>query len=108
MMIAFVGLVLTAATLLHAQPETGTIAGHIKLTAKVRAPIAANVYSSRSIGRHDTPATPEVRNVVVYLKDAVFRGTLLVTKVEVRQENETFVPHVVAITRGSSVEFPND
>jgi plastocyanin len=108
MMLAFVGLVLTTVTLLHAQPDTGTITGHIQLTAKVRAPIAANVYSSRSIGRHDAPSTPEVQNVVVYLKDAVFRGTLPVTKVEVRQQNETFVPHVIAITKGSSVDFPNN
>jgi plastocyanin len=105
MMLAFVGL---AETLSHAQPNAGTIAGHIRLTTKLRAPLPANVYPTRSISKHDAPATPEVQNVVVYLKDAVFHGTLPVAKVELHQRNEMFVPHVVAITKGSTVEFPND
>jgi plastocyanin len=105
MMLAFVGLTMTLA---HAQSETGTITGHVRLATKVRAPLPASVYSSRSIGRHDAPSTPEIQNVVVYLKDAVFRGTLPVAKVELHQQNESFVPHVLAITKGSTVEFPND
>jgi plastocyanin len=87
--------------------ETGAIAGHVKLTARVRAPLPSNVYPARAIGKHNAPSIPEIRNVVVYLKDAAFRGTLRTTKSELRQENETFVPHVLAITRGSTVEFPN-
>jgi plastocyanin len=86
----------------------GTISGHIRLTAKVRAPLAANAYPSRAIGKHDAPAIPEVRNVVVYLKDPQFRGTLTPLRVELHQQNETFVPHVLAITKGSTVDFPND
>jgi len=108
MMLALVGLVLTTVTLTPAQPETGSITGHVRLTTRIRAPLPANVYPSRSIGRHDAPAAPEIRNVVVYLKDAVFRGTLPASKAELHQRNETFVPHVLAITRGSTVEFPND
>ena len=88
--------------------ETGSIAGHIKLTARVRAPLPANPYPSRAIGRHEAPAMPEIRNVVVYLKDPGFKGALPVSHVELHQENETFVPHVLAITRGSTVDFPND
>jgi plastocyanin len=108
MMLAFVGLVLTTVTLTHAQPQTGSIAGHVRLTTRIRTPLPANVYPSRSIGRHDAPAAPEIKNVVVYLKDAVFHGTLPATKAQLFQRNETFVPHVLAITRGSTVEFPND
>ena len=89
-------------------PEPGTIAGHIKLTARVRAPLPANAYPSRSIGKHEAPATPEISNVVVYLKDPPFKGPLPVSRVELHQQNETFVPHVLAITRGSTVDFPND
>ncbi len=89
-------------------PDAGSIAGHVKLTTHVRAPLPANAYPSRSIGKHEAPAIPEIRNVVVYLKDATFRGTLPVTRVELHQQNETFVPHVLAITRGSTVDFPND
>jgi hypothetical protein len=58
MMLAFVGLALTLA---HAQPDAGTIAGHIRLTTKVRAPLPANLYPTRSISRHDAPATPEIQ-----------------------------------------------
>ena len=89
------------------EPGTGTIAGHVKLTARVRSPLASNVYPSRTIGKHAGPNIPEIRNVDIYLKDPAFRGTLKTTKSELRQEDETFVPHVLAITRGSTVEFPN-
>lgn len=89
------------------EPGTGTIAGHVKLTARVRSPLASNVYPSRTIGKHAGPNIPEIRNVVIYLKDPAFHGTLKTTKSELRQEDETFVPHVLAITRGSTVEFPN-
>ena len=88
-------------------PESGTITGHIKLTTRVRAPLPASAYPSRSIGKHEAPPIPEIRNVVVYLKDAVFRGALPVSRVELRQQNETFAPHVLAITRGSTVNFSN-
>ena len=86
----------------------GTITGHIRLTAKIRAPLSANAYPSRAIGKHEAPAIPEIRNVVVYLKDPPFRGALTPLRVELRQQNETFVPHVLAITKGSTVDFPND
>ena len=89
-------------------PQSGSLTGRIKLTTRVRAPLAVNAYPSRSIGKHDAPAIPEIRNVVVYLKDAVYRGPLPAMRVELHQQNETFVPHVLAITKGSTVEFPND
>ena len=54
----------------------GTISGHVKLTARVRAPLPSNVYPSRTIGKHVAPTIPEIRNVVVYLKDPGFRGAL--------------------------------
>jgi plastocyanin len=89
------------------EPGAGSIAGRVRLTAKVRSPLPSNVYPSRTIGKHAAPAIPEIRNVVVYLKDPGFRGTLRTTKSELRQEDETFIPHVLAITRGSTVDFPN-
>jgi hypothetical protein len=96
------------ATADEATGSIGSIIGHIKLTTHVRAPLAANAYPSRSIGKHEAPPIPEIRNVVVYLKDPPFRGALPVSRVELQQHNETFVPHVLAITRGSTVDFPND
>lgn len=89
-------------------PETGAISGHVKLTTRIRgARLPSAVYPTRGVPRHDPPVLSETRNVVVYLKAVAFRGTLPVTTTDMRQENETFVPHVIAITRGSTVNFPN-
>jgi len=88
--------------------EGGTIAGHVRLKARVHTRLPSSAYPTRTVGNHTPPAVPEIRNVVVYVKGAPFRGTLPAMKAELRQENETFVPHVVAITRGSTVSFPND
>ena len=100
------------ATAVHASiaqaPQHGSITGHIRLTSRVRVRLPSSAYPSRSIGRHDAPSTPDIRNVVVYLKEPQFRGSLPVMRVELRQQNETFLPHVLAITKGSTVEFPND
>ena len=108
----FAIVVVLSASALHATlaqaPQPGSISGHIRLTTHVRAPIPANAYPSRSIGKHEAAPAPEIRNVVVYLKEPPFRGALPVSRVELRQQNETFVPHVLAITKGSTVEFPND
>ena len=89
-------------------PQSGSITGHVTLTTRVRVPLPANAYPSRAVGKHDAPAAPEIRNVVVYLKDPPFRGALPVSRVELHQQNETFLPHVLAITKGSTVDFPND
>jgi plastocyanin len=90
-------------------PDTGRIAGHVKLVSKIKGrPLPSTAYPTRAVGAHDPTSVPEIRNVVVYLKDAAFRGALPLTHGELRQEHETFVPHVLPITRGSTVDFPND
>jgi plastocyanin len=90
-------------------PDTGSIVGHVRLTTRVRGrALPSTAYPTRAVGAHDPTALPEIRNVVVYLKDVAFHGALPPTKAELRQEHETFLPHVLAITRGSTVDFPND
>ena len=90
-------------------PDTGSIAGHVKLTAKIKGrALPSTAYPTRAIGAHDPTAPPEIKNVVVYLKDVAFRGVLPGATAEIRQEHETFIPHVLAITKGSAVDFPND
>jgi hypothetical protein len=90
-------------------PETGSIVGHVKLTTRVRgAALPSTAYPGRTVGRHELPTIPEIRNVVVYLKNVTYAGPLPIRKAELRQRHETFLPHVVAIMRGSSVDFPND
>jgi plastocyanin len=89
--------------------STGTIVGRVTLTTRVKgAALPSTAYPTRAVGAADTYAIPEIKNVVVYLKDAAFRGALASPRAQLRQEHETFVPHVIAITRGSTVEFPND
>src|SRR5262245_5429161 len=88
--------------------EAGAILGHIKLTRRVRGvPLPANAYQPRTVNRRETDAVPEIQNVVVYLKDPPFREHLAPMRKEIRQVNETFSPRVVAVTRGSTVAFPN-
>jgi plastocyanin len=89
-------------------PETGRVIGRVRLTSKLPGkPMASTAYPRRAVGDHDAPSLPEIRNVVVYIKDAAYRGPLPARRAELRQEHETFIPHTVAITRGSSVDFPN-
>jgi plastocyanin len=90
----------------HTQ-DGGAIAGRVTLTSRVRARLPQSAYPIRSVGKHAPSTLPEVRNVVVYVKGAAFGGALPTGRLELRQENETFLPHVVAITKGSSVTFPN-
>ena len=86
----------------------GTISGHVTLATRLRGvPIATNAYAPRAVTQQAMPATPELRNVIVYLKDAPVSGPLPLSHTQVRQEGESFSPRVVAITRESTVEFPN-
>ena len=89
--------------------DAGSVAGHVKLTTRIKgAALPSTAYPTRAVSSADSRAIPEIRNVVVYLKDAAVRGPLPATNGVLRQEHETFVPHVLPITRGSTVEFPND
>ena len=89
--------------------DTGSVAGHVKLTTRIKgSALPSTAYPTRAVGGSDTHAMPQIRNVVVYLKGVAFHGPLPAAKAELRQEQETFVPHVLPITRGSTVEFPND
>ena len=85
---------------------TGRIEGVVRLVAKVEEPIQPGAYPSRRV-LPPAPKASEINNVVVFVKDAPRAATLGTKKAEMRQEHEGFVPRLVAITRGSSVEFPN-
>ena len=90
-------------------PDTGGIIGRVTLAPKIKGrALPSTAYPTRAVGAHDPTALPEIKNVVVSLKDVAFRGALPLAKGELRQEHETFVPHVLAITKGSTVDFPND
>ncbi len=92
----------------QAAPATGTVTGQVTLTTRMRGvPIATNAYAPRAVTHQGAPTAPEMRSVVVYLKDGRHSGPLDPSRAEIRQEAESFVPRVVAVTRGSTVDFPN-
>lgn len=89
-------------------PDAGSVAGRVVLAGRIRGvPLPSNAYQPRTVSRRRSDAAPEIRNVVVYLANAVFSGTLPTTHKQIRQTNEAFTPRVVAITRGSTIDFPN-
>ena len=89
-------------------PASGTVRGHVKLTSRIRGvALPSNVYQPRAVGNHDGAAIPEIKNVVVYLKGVSYPGVPPVSRAEIRQEREAFVPRVLPVTRGSTVDFPN-
>ncbi len=105
---------IAAATLLcgprvHSEPAApGQISGHVTLTSRMRGvPIGTNAYAPRSVVVQGAPAAPEIRSVVLYLKGVSHQGPLQPMRTQIRQEHESFSPRVVAITRGSTVDFPN-
>jgi plastocyanin len=85
---------------------TGRVEGVVRLVAAIGAPIPSGAYPSRRVTRSTVKAS-EINNVVVFVKDAPRDASLTPVRAAMRQEGEDFVPRLVAITRGSSVEFPN-
>ena len=67
----------------------------------------AGVYPGRSVSLPAERDTSELDNVVVFLRlEKAVPGPPI--RATVHQTHEEFVPHVVAVTVGSTVEFPND
>jgi plastocyanin len=69
------------------------------------APSAA--YGPRRVAKAAEPTGSELPNVVVFIQDAPKSATVPPGRARILQQNEAFVPRVVAITRGSTVDFPN-
>lgn len=101
-----VSLVLIADTGTTAQ-QTVVVRGRATIDVPVPTRRATSAYPSRSIARTELAARSELRNVVVFLRDAPARA-MTPTRVEIRQHAEQFLPRVVAVPVGSQVAFPND
>jgi plastocyanin len=89
-----------------AQGALGRIEGRVKLVMPPAHTVPSGVYPSRRVNR-PAPKASEIANVVVFLKQVPRQGDLPVTNSTIVQQDEAFNPRVVAITRGSTVEFPN-
>lgn len=85
---------------------TGRVSGTVTLVAPAGAPLPSGAYPSRRVNR-PAPAASELANVIVFIQDAPASGKLPVGRATISQRDESFIPRVVAITRGSAVDFPN-
>jgi plastocyanin len=106
-LILSLSLVLTAVAAVPAQRPLGSIRGRVDVRRTVSPP-------ERRPGVADFAApvprdVPDTRRAVVYLESAP--SPALDDRERVRlqmdQRNETFLPHVLAVTVGSVVDFPN-
>jgi plastocyanin len=90
-----------------AQGATGRVSGTVNLTVAGGQPSGATVYGGRSIGPR-AKAQPELRNVLVFIDGGPAAAGLKAMRTTIAQKDEQFVPHVTAVTAGSTVDFPNE
>jgi plastocyanin len=92
---------------------TGSVYGEIRITSKLTAQrMRFRLYPGF---KPIAPPTPEEKredewqNIVIYLKSSpsLMAATGSSQKLQMVQLGETFIPHVLPIVRGSTVEFPN-
>src|SRR6266850_7523835 len=102
---AVAGLALTIETEPSAQ-EAGSVRGRVSIGIPITAKRGTSTYS-RTVPTVALAPESEVRHVVVYVKDAP-KTAVTPSHAEIRQRDENFVPRVVAVTVGSTVDFPND
>lgn len=83
------------------------MAGRVTITIPVSTAPPSGAYGARRVERPAARTGSELSNVVVFVQNAPTTAPLPVVRARILQENETFIPRVVAITRGSTVDFPN-
>ena len=89
------------------QVSMGTVAGRVHvITRSSRRLASAGAYPGRVVATPVEHESSELRNVVVFIQTAPQPSAPV--RVSIRQQDEAFVPHTVAITAGSTVHFPND
>ena len=86
---------------------TGAVTGIVHLTAPARRLNTTGAYPSRRVALAPQRAASELENVVVFVRRSRPEPPAP-TRMEIRQLDEEFVPHLVAVTTGSTVDFPND
>lgn len=97
--------VLTAVPVASNSPAVGRIVGRVRLVAVNSSRPLAIAYSSRSLLPHGQ-APREIKNVVVYLH-GMPSTPVPPKRYQLRQEGEVFLPHVLPVARGASIDFTN-
>ena len=104
---AFCSLLVALSGHVFAQESMGVIRGRVDV--RRTPPMIERRPNVTDLGMHASHDVPDLRRSVVYLESAPAlafpdpepqRATM-------DQRNETFVPHVLAITVGTTVDFPN-
>lgn len=88
---------------------TGRIEGEVVISTALssRRP-RFRIYSDPGPGsRPPAVETNEIRNVVLYVQNATGTDAEPSVHASMTQDDERFVPHVLPIVRGSTVDFPN-
>ena len=86
----------------------GTVEGHITVVSRpTRRLSSAGAYPGRSVTVGPPGAGSELPNVVVFV-DVPTPVPSAPDRATIRQVDEVFSPRVVAVSTGSTVEFPND
>ena len=103
-----------------ARRATGRIEGMVEISVSLTArrpkfrPYADPGSGSLPPAAPRDPIAAELRNVVVYLEGDSTRllpatpPTETRTRTSIAQRDERFVPHVVAVVQGSTIDFPNE
>ena len=95
-------------SLIGAQAGTGAIGGRVHVVSHPARRLAtAGAYPGRTIGIQVERDASELENVIVFLNTPAGTDSPP-TRVSIRQSGEEFIPHVVAVSVGSTVDFPND
>jgi plastocyanin len=90
------------------EATTGALTGRVHVVAHPARRLAtAGAYPGRVVGIQTDRDASELDNVIVFVNSAT-RVESASRRVTIRQVNEEFVPHVVAVSVGSTVEFPNE
>ena len=90
-----------------AAQQTATVRGLVVIDIPPGGRRPSSAYPSRAVAQAQLAPPSEVENVVVFLKDAPARA-VPPRRAAIRQCGETFVPRVIAVPVGSTVDFPND
>ena len=102
---AICGIALLAPALGAATATTGRIVGRVRLASPGASRPLTAPYGSRALGSQGRPPR-EIRNVVVYLQ-GMPATAVASRRYELRQEGELFLPHVLAVAKGATVDFVN-
>jgi plastocyanin len=106
-LVAVVGMASAAVSTRGQDAPGGTLRGRVEVRLPDREGAARPDVSA--LGMPDPRDTPDHRTAVVFLETAP-RGAFEVPppgRAVLDQRNETFVPHVLAVPVGTTVEFPN-